>query len=442
VRTALLAVLFVRVGLGQPGPAGVVSEDPVIRRDALRKLAALPESERVAYVPELIARVKGPWQERARVRLAFAKIGPAAVPRLTSLAGDADEADRLFAAQTLAMIRPVAPSTLRLIKASLQDRSNGVRFVAAESLASLGLEDDEIRKTLQSLGGGIVEITDPKRITAVLENLDSDDPKRRSEAAQVLLSLPHYWPGMDAACIRALKRPSAKVREAAKLILQVWFTEGAQDALLDYEIAEVARKKAAAKIARRERTGAHTLDEIEAVIPPDFDSEYPFKPAGEVEIRGYDGTSVLAIVYTGRERNDRLRVWERAGNEYFFITEKTAGDPSSHLAVESFRYGGKRYLHTTELQEGTGNFHKDELCRVEAGGLTKLSTPKGLPFELGPGEGVLKGFAETFRDDKLTFRFGIWKPGDANCCPSGGIVDGTYKIAGNALVFDTWKRER
>jgi hypothetical protein len=89
-------------------------------------------------------------------------------------------------------------------------------------------------------------------------------------------------------------------------------------------------------------------------------------------------------------------VWERAGNEYFFIAEKTAGDSSRHLSVESFRYGGKRYLHTMELQEGTGSFHKDEFCRVEAGGLTKLSTPKLLPFELGPGAGVLKGLRRLF----------------------------------------------
>jgi hypothetical protein len=59
---------------------------------------------------------------------------------------------------------------------------------------------------------------------------------------------------------------------------------------------------------------------------------------------------------------------------------------------------------------------------------------------LAPGEGVWKGLWETFKDDKLEFSFGIWKEHDANCCPSAGLVNGTYTIVGDELRYATWKR--
>jgi hypothetical protein len=90
--------------------------------------------------------------------------------------------------------------------------------------------------------------------------------------------------------------------------------------------------------------------------------------------------------------------------------------------------------------EGTAYEHEDDFYRIESGRLTELATPEGLPLVLAPGEGVWKGFSESFKDDRLEFEFGIWKGGDANCCPTAGRVKGTYTIVGDELKYATWNR--
>ena len=59
--------------------------------------------------------------------------------------------------------------------------------------------------------------------------------------------------------------------------------------------------------------------------------------------------------------------------------------------------------------------------------------------ELKQGEGVWKGTALSFSDDKIEFEFYIWNEGDANCCPTAGKVRGTYKIV-KENTYDSQKR--
>jgi hypothetical protein len=135
-----------------------------------------------------------------------------------------------------------------------------------------------------------------------------------------------------------------------------------------------------------------------------------------------------------------LRVWRFRQGRYYLVKEYKTPEPGSHLSAGAFHYEGRAYLHVMRGWIGTGNQYDDEFFRIESGGLVKLTTPKGLPLALAPGEGVWKGFVETFEDDQLEFEFGIWKDGDGNCCPTAGWVKGTYRIAGDELKYATWNR--
>jgi hypothetical protein len=212
------------------------------------------------------------------------------------------------------------------------------------------------------------------------------------------------------------------------------------DALLQDEIAERARQRAADRRDQLEKTQPHSRASVLAPIPSDPDHQYPLEVADQSEVKAPDGTLMLAVLYTGKERGDLLRIWRFRQGSYYLAREDKA-EPGSHLSAEWFRYEGRAYLHWMEREEGTGYEHADAVFRVESGGLRQLETPEGqLPVALAPGEGVWKGVFETFEDDHLTFEFGIWKQGDANCCPTAGWVKGTYTIVGDKLKYATWKR--
>jgi hypothetical protein len=127
---------------------------------------------------------------------------------------------------------------------------------------------------------------------------------------------------------------------------------------------------------------------------------------------------------------------------YFLIKEQEGADFGVHLSAEGFHYQGKGYLHIMELSAGTGYEHTDEIFRIESGGLHPIAMPQGLPPVVAPNEGVWKGLMQGFEDDYLTFAFGIYNGGDANCCPTAGWATGTYTIVGDEMRYATWSRSK
>ena len=85
------------------------------------------------------------------------------------------------------------------------------------------------------------------------------------------------------------------------------------------------------------------------------------------------------------------------------------------------------------LHPGTGSYHEDTIFRFTPdGGLQHVDfvrAPDAYPG-LGSGEDVWKGERNVFTDDRMTFEFFLWNPGDANCCPSAGHVTGTHHLTG------------
>ena len=150
VRLTILLAPLALAGelLGQPILSQVVSDDPLVRQTALKKMAALTVEQRLAYLPELTRMIRE--NNGYRVAPALAKIGPMAVPYLIRLVESSDAYVRTVAVRSLGMMRPALPETLKVFRGLLSDVS--VQRDAAVSLLSLGIEDERARSLLMHLG--------------------------------------------------------------------------------------------------------------------------------------------------------------------------------------------------------------------------------------------------------------------------------------------------
>ncbi|MBI2679459.1 MAG: HEAT repeat domain-containing protein [Candidatus Solibacter usitatus] len=449
----------------------LISSDPVSCQAALRRLATLSPEQKSRYARRLL-----PWlggKQANRAVHAFAKIGPSAVPALVNLLQDPDPVARGSAAKAIAAIRPVEPESSRKLRLLLKDKDSWVQRRVAESLMSIGVADEEAESILREQWPPDGSPAGPKpagTFTDWIPLLASDDviaaadavyylksagepavpdliaalknqnPKIRWGAAEALQKMHLFRPDIEAGCIRALQDPFPRVRDLARSVLIYRVSEAAMDALLQDEIAEIARKKALLQSSLQEKTQPHSRAEVLAPIPAGPEHNYPLEVSNQFEMKAPDGTTVFVVLFTGKQRGDSLRVWIARQDGYHLFKKFRATDSVNHVSAEGFRYHGKAYLHVKRVWEGTGYQHRDEFFRIEGGGLTQLQTPKAVPIELGPDEGIWKGAMESFKDDNLEFQFGIWKKGDGNCCPTAGWVKGTYTILGNELKYATLHR--
>ncbi len=443
-----------------------------MRQSGLRALAALPEQQRITYVPGLVALLH---QTPSRwIALAFAKIGPSALPALVKLLDDPNARVRGVAAEGVVVIRPVEPENLRRLRLMLRDINEQVRRSTAASILSLGIVDEEAQSVIRDMDG--VDITQarkpPGSIPDWIPLLASDDPSAaawaeyslinagrsavpaltgalrsadsdiRARAAEALGWKQLFGPDIEAACIPGLNDPSVRVREKAQQILLRQVSEAAMDALLQYEIDEPARKSQTEQLARIDPSQPRSREAVLANLPADPDHKYPLEVSDQFETTASDGTQLFTVLHRGTARGDLLRIWNVRGGSHFLIKEQKGEDFGVQLSAEAFHYQGKEYLHVMKLWAGTGYEHTDEIFRIESGGLNPIAMPQGLPPVVAPHKGVWKGLMQDFEDDDLTFAFGIYNVGDANCCPTAGWATGTYTIAGDEMSYATWSRSK
>ncbi|MGA2576202.1 MAG: HEAT repeat domain-containing protein [Bryobacteraceae bacterium] len=465
-------------------------DDPAVRQVALQQFASLPSAQKDAYVPQF-AKLLGSGSkglENRSLLLAFAKIGPVAVSQLLPLLDDPNPGVRASAAEAVAIIRPADPAAVEKLRKMLSDAEFGVRDSAAKSILSMGLGDEKAQSIVSEDTRGDGEPVSAENLVALftkagpvsdgkitdwiaalssddsftafsavgflsmvgtpavpflLTALKSDNSNTRAGAMQALEGTHLYRSDIEAAAMQALKNdPSARVRYHARWTLFSVFRGAAQEALLQDEIDEITRKRKLDADARLARTRSYTRHEVLASIAADPDHTYPLDVSEKLETRAPDGTAIFAVVYSGKNRGDLLRVWRVRAGRYRLLREDSLEYDSEHCSASVFYFGGKVYLHVLATHGGNGNHHTDEFFRVESGGLTPIKTPKGLPLKLAPDEAVMNGFDESFQDRDLRFAFSIWKKGDGHCCPSAGSVKGKYTIVGNELRYARWTRSK
>jgi hypothetical protein len=137
---------------------------------------------------------------------------------------------------------------------------------------------------------------------------------------------------------------------------------------------------------------------------------------------------------TGQSDWKSILVQSSAG-EYreIYHLQPTAAEISPSFLIKA---GNNEILGTHDQIPGTGNnFYEDYFwfgsngpVRIDIGVISaalKSILPKGL--------GVWKGGGLDM--ESLRYRMPVWKEGDANCCPSGGMVVIAFRLDGGRLLI-------
>ena len=160
--------------------------------------------------------------------------------------------------------------------------------------------------------------------------------------------------------------------------------------------------------------------------------------AREVTLRTEEDVQLRVTVHSGLERPDLLAVWRTEGDSVRHLLSWEANGAAGFDPPHSFTYRGVLLLHLQLRYLGTGHFREDVVYHVSPDGAlnrVQLSEPgERYLAALAPGEGIWKSPSFDLREDVMGFSFGIWREGDANCCPSGGRVRGVFELRGAAVL--------
>ncbi len=469
--------------IGQSAVPAVPALTPLLQSDSadqtrsvIRALGSIGSSEALSAL---------------RSELSVAKFQPEALNALAQMGHRAAEAaedvlpmlkspesmTREIAARTLSEIAPPSPAIVGALMNALSDPNWGPRQSAAEALGKLGPGASpaapKIRDLLHDADASVrhaaVEALGkigPAAADAVPDIialwLDEDLYTRQAAVAVVNGIGPSAAPALTT----ALRDANPQIRVGAAWQLGDFRTTGAVPALAaalrDKEpMVQAAARQALGKIASPEASkalakapakpaGAQaflTSAQVESPIPPAQGQRSAFVLATKVDIAGPDGIALRATIHRSDDGGDVLRIWKRAGERYRLLYEKDeATEPgmSSYEEPEGFRLGGEYFVHLMLLFSGTGYMHEDTVLWIAPD--ATLHPVEFVPpattytSRLRPREAIRKGESNDFENDKPTFEFGIWKPSDPNCCPSGGTVTGHYRLAGQKHYDPARKR--
>jgi hypothetical protein len=197
------------------------------------------------------------------------------------------------------------------------------------------------------------------------------------------------------------------------------------------------------------------LPKIWSARPKSAAAKVPPEPPGPVlrtrqqietpiSLRGPNGKTLLASIHAN-ENGAIVHFWRPMddGFQLSYETNSNSGTSEASYDVEAFRLSGEYFVHLMLLYSGTGYSHTDAFLWIAPDGTLQQVTfvePAKAYRGLGKGEGVWKGEVNEFRDDDATFRFGVWREGDANGDPTGGQVTGHYKLTGSKQYHSETKR--
>jgi HEAT repeat protein len=316
-----------------------------------------------------------------------------AVPNLIATLSDANA--RISAARALGKIASAPEDSVPALMALWTASDRYTRSVAEQAVASFG------QAAVPALIAGLEDRAMEIRVNAARHLGEL----RASEAVPQL--------------VRALQDPDPSVQAGSALALERIDTPQAREA--------VSRFRSSLPPARRQWTRGEAL----AAIPPTQECPEPLRLVLEKDVEGANGGELLITVHRGDRCADRLAIWRKAAEGYEKI--QSIYGPEVGMAafreVNNFRQAGEQFIHIMLRYDGTGHMHENTILWL-APDLTLhpvefLPGPKGFTgWE--EDEELWSGEANTFSDQQMTFRFGIYR------WPEGyvGEVRGDYELVG------------
>jgi hypothetical protein len=163
------------------------------------------------------------------------------------------------------------------------------------------------------------------------------------------------------------------------------------------------------------------------------------------------------------ESDSTLTIYVKIGEKFKLLRRLESSEYVSYFLEPKIVWiapkgaGREQLMLITERFYGTGGLTQEHIFTTSSGEefapdlklneVEFISAAESFKDHLERDESILKGVGNTFTDDGLFFNFEIYKGGDANCCPSGGKVTGTYKLERKPdgklqIIMDKFKRER
>ncbi len=150
--------------------------------------------------------------------------------------------------------------------------------------------------------------------------------------------------------------------------------------------------------------------------------------------RGDEGRNEIAVLVFTRAQ---------AGGPFVLRLDYRDGEGNPFDGVRAYDTPAGALLEIAFRASGTGNLNAGAYFLWRNGGWRPLDAqawitdlqrrlPRGLSVRKGPWPDL----------DAMTFDSPLWKEGDANCCPSGGVVYVELGIEGDRLVIRSLKVER
>ncbi len=386
--------------------------------------------------------------DRQAAVTALARIeGGNAIPTLVrTIGGDKDDSVRLDAVIALGGLASTDSDAISALVGAFNNDSKRVRESASDQLGQLG----------------------PAAAPALISALKSSNFYQRAWAIQTLSRIKPLPDDATHALTLALADKSEVVRTEAAGALK-GDTVKASEAINDQQFQEESDRDNGpaqgldAFIAGNSTpdSRSYTKAEIVASIPPDENHENPYELKYFLPITplgSHTGAAEFIVtIHSAKDATDQLTLWKKTGDDrYQRLVVQQAGTDASFLEPELFsskvlvKNRGKDRFETylfldlpTENTWADGAGVDDTVFVLDHDQLrpVAIADAEEDSKQLRDGETVWNGgLGNEFSDNRLEFGFLIWEARDCHACPSGGRVDGTYKVV-KEMSYDADKKD-
>ena len=338
------------------------------------------------------------------------------------------------------------PRIVRGLIEALHNESDIVRKNAAEALGHRSILLDEIFPALASALADSESIVrygatesllkfGQKGTSVLIQCLKSKDIYTRTSAVEALERITPVTHEIEEAFIQCLKDSNSDVCETAAAVLSRLKTPESRKALEVYKQDEKRREEEYDKEYQAHESRLFSLNDIFSDIPPNADYREALHIRDSVPVTVKNDTLFFLTVHTDRDRPDQLNIWKKYNQGFRHIDtfESEGGDYHGDFDKPVvFHLNGETFIYIQINSGGNGGYHDDSMYviteRKELRHVEFIRVDKQCNNLLKEGETIMNGVDNTIADDTLSFFLGIWEKDDAHCCPTGGSIEGTYKL--------------
>jgi hypothetical protein len=185
------------------------------------------------------------------------------------------------------------------------------------------------------------------------------------------------------------------------------------------------------------------------LLSPDIAEMIIGQPAKLRESFKYENGNLVTQIFslgTTRQPKEVLLIWHKVADQFSLAGKQESFSGETFDKPLLFEVNNYKFLNISTEPYGSGGFVSDTILW-----LAPDHTIHEVEFEQASGiyesrvasdQVILTGGEKEFffEEDQMAFQFWIAQQGDPHCCPSGGIVQGTYKLEGSPK-FDSFSKE-